>query len=454
MILVREVNITSANAITQFQYTLEGNADLRFYISGNLMSHFTDPTSKSTSPAFELGLGFHVLKWKYEHIDQHDYACIHNIAVTGSEEGGGAFCRECAPGHVSEARSKKCMACLPGEGSNPTKSKCEICPNSTYSDTQGTPCILCPNNTLTTENRTACVGKEHILLDGSSYRIENLTGVRNGQTGYTDGMCNRENKFHYCYGAFYGPIPSNYGTFWASVLNPDVINLPLDIYSGKLERGYFFGYVNSTFLASSDSEDMEMEDSDHTPCPSKGALANLGSRIDSITPLTPDSDSSSGFVVNYTHGDLCYLNKPFSSSITFICDKDEGDGWPTFSYLSLVECHVSLEWKTRFACAICTSGDMGVLESDCESGQRYVYLVEGRECLLPNDTIFWSSDCSLVRELASSWPFIIGAGIFGVLLIVIVAFLVCFLKQRNKYVMLKEFSGELESGRSGEGEVG
>jgi hypothetical protein len=163
-------------------------------------------------------------------------------------------------------------------------------------------------------------------------------------------------------------------------------------------------------------------------------IVNLGSRVEFI------DKTKDGFTVRYSDGAACSLDSDdtFKTDIAFVCDKNEGDGWPMFIHRE--KCKYVFRWRTAFACKICAEEDMVKIEGNCLDGERTISLVEGPQCIVLNGTSYTehTEECSVTSELMKSWPIIIGLIALVFLLILAVIFFYCFCRIKNKYNQLLE----------------
>ena len=89
---------------------------------------------------------------------------------------------------------------------------------------------------------------------------------------------------------------------------------------------------------------------------------NLGSEIEKVRY------TDYGFDVLFHYGDNCDIfgKERFSSSIKFICDPSEGDGWPKMiPEDGDNQCHRAFEWRTASVCKQCTNKDVKLVHEEC-----------------------------------------------------------------------------------------
>lgn len=382
-----------------------------------------------------------MLKWVFHHKKEDDVlARIHRITIYGVDEGSAAFCEQCPTGTISRSKASRCQPCGIGQTSNADNTECIACEAKEYNDAPGNPlgCMQCPSHSYANQNNTACLG--HKILDLSneakedfySVDIRNLTGIDGQEAGYNDGICKRERLQPFCRDTFYGPIEGDENFFYLSVLNPSNFELPQYAKVDELPMGYAYGVIRKKHMSLS---------ADHFSLPDEVCVnnfehlvVNLGSRIDYVNK-SPD-----GFRVRYVDGADCDMDglEKYKSDIHFICDKSEGDGWPSFSHTK--KCEYVFRWKTIHACKVCEEDDMQKIESSCYDGERTVSMVEGKTCRSVNGTAYseYTEDCSVASEWMKSWPVILGIVSFAVLTFMAGIFFFYYCKIKSKYNRLIE----------------
>ena len=200
----------------------------------------------------------------------------------------------------------------------------------------------------------------------------------------------------------------------------------------------------------------------------KSAAKSLGDTINfERLPDTPGD----GVLVRYTGGtpgclsraapdDDTLVPRAREAAIHFVCDVLAGRGSPTHRpHVETIEtapCYYEFEWRSIFACRLCTMDDYDYVETDCLRGQaeRQYFWKEPRHCYqgvaLPATTTF---ACENVKV-----GFLAVAMVLGGLLLALVAVVILFFRNRrihSEYAILKsthgsdaEVSGLMDAGPS------
>lgn len=227
----------------------------------------------------------------------------------------------------------------------------------------------------------------------------------------------------YCHNTLYGPLTDtadSHSFFYISVGNPSILEATnSEIYDSRSDQ---IGYAFALFPQNSDIINFHHED-----CGS--ILINLGTVLHSIQTLSNES-----LVLNYSEGSICDLKskKPYSSSLQLICDKSELDGWP-FLYRQRDECHYEFQWRTQYACPLCSSEEMTKIEGTCKSGTRSVKYIENENCLLLSENYVTYESCSEYLETATKASSILGLVIILLLMVVTTLMCICVSIQKGKY---------------------
>lgn len=445
LILTRKLTITEDNAYIQFIYSVSNtqSADTRllFSIDGVVYGSYKDPVVMQITDKFPLAKGARVLRWIYRHFpagvtDTEDLAKIHNIVITGSNEGGAPSCITCPDGSVSPARSGQCIDCPAGSSSNVDKSQCVVCKDNDYSDRAGSICMPCPDQTYSNADHSYCLISNDLIFNKGKIHVQELSGISQGKEGYVAGICELERLEFYCHETFYGPVTGNNNYFYISVGNPGSLVFPTYSRLDKHNKGYVYGVMNKKDLQIRESE---LEIPDNT-CQDEFSrmVVNLGSRMHSVNA------TDLGFKIKYTDGALCKLSGEiaYSTEVEFICDKYEGEGWPI--YQGQIDCDLKFLWRTKYACRMCNPFNMIEIKGICDDGEREVHLSETADCRMvdSNTTYSWTEECNATAEVIETWPMILGLSILLVMLALSLVLFGCFCKVRNQYQQLIEYREE------------
>ena len=431
-------NIIETDAYFVFSWSLGrvygSSSRLSLEIDGLTKVIITTEDFQATSSRFPLSPGMHVIRLIYHHNTATagtDWCTIHWTAIKGSDIGGAPTCEKCPSGYYSTQGVAECIACPTGFTSNAEGTDCEQCPPNTYSDIAGNRdgCIPCPMYTVPSANRTYCVTQGDIRVGNKTeYAIGNLTGIKGSQSG----LCGSDEFALLCLGTYYGPVHGSNSDFYLSVLNPSSLNLDMYANYDDLSPGYAYGLIDKSHLYLTASQ-LKMPDS---PCVSNSdqMLVNLGSRIQSVLP------SSQGVNITYDHGSTCSHSDTYSLSLFLECNKSEGAGFPVYQNTS--GCHYSFLWRSRLACPICSISDMSEIRSSCIDGIRYIYYVEGRNCVVRSDqaTLYFIESCGELMEVMNTTAALVICGVVVGLLLLAVVVLACFCKVKRQYETLLEHS--------------
>ena len=426
--------IVEKDAYFEFAWSMgrayESNSRLAVEVDGNTLLILNTVDFQRTSERIYLSRGQRVLRLVYHHRSSQlnaEWCIIHWVAIKGSDTGGSPACETCPYGYYSNAKMTSCTACPAGSTSNAEMTACVACPDNTYSDIAGNSegCMPCPEFTTPSANRTYCIGKERIGVNQTVFVIGNLTGESSNS-----GLCSEEKFALSCLGQFYGPIHAPNSEFYVSVLNPSALHMDMYANYDNMSIGYAYGLLPKGNLSLTGAQ-LKVPDSS---CGSNAdkLLVNLGSRIESV--LTHPQ----GFNISYINGSKCDRNGNYSLTLSLKCDKIENEGFPEFQTAN--GCNYQFQWKSRLACPICSKADMSEIRSPCYDGVRYIYYVEGRNCIVRNDQqmLYFIESCTAFGEvLSTTAALVIVFVVLGLLLVALVV-LGCFCKVNKKYRRLLE----------------
>lgn len=418
-VLERNVNVTESGTV-QFEVLFfngpESQSWLSFEVNDQVFATFRENLTKSTFTV-HLDPGLAVLRWThYQEADSSSSAIIYSLLITGTEEGGAAFCQPCPSRRYSTISSSKCEECAPGYTHTQNHTDCQRCPINMISGSQD--CENCPFNTVANSEQTMCIGLDYLEWGYIGFNISRLTG-RN-----RPNICANSPRLSLlCSGNVYGPVPAGDGSsFYLSVLNPgDMSKLPY----AKAQNS-IFSYAWGLF---------PRETSPNGPkkaIETDSILASLGTKIEEI------EQTSLGFTIKYAQGANCpSSNLLFSSEIAFICDKSEGDGWPQLTSQHL--CTYMFTWRTKLACRQCQEAELEVIKGRCEENTRQIQYIEPDFCLyFPNSTTqIVEMDCIEAFDFTSTWLALLGlaliVGLIGA--VALLAYKLCNVQQRYQLLL-------------------
>ena len=338
------VNVLESSATFLCKLSLTGPTSVDVEIDGVLHQLLSESEDLIVSAALELGR--HEIRWHYKGAPESE-ARLHWVAVKGLGLGGAPECLPCPQGYFSPANSSACLPCPPGSTHTVFHEACELCPQLSYNSISGSMCMPCPEFTVPSEDHSKCMIGLHMLqVSNRTFEIGSLAEGKE--------ICDSRP----CLGHLYGPVESNEGSFYLSVLNPDTLD--------SEEWAFAWGVLQGSM--------------------SSLKTVNLGrqAQVETI---------DKGFVVKYTEGSPCSESFHYASTVNFTCSSAEG--WPTL--VSASQCEFKFHWETRSACALCQSPT--IVRSVCKDGVRMAMLKS--DCMgLP---AHWEEPCTVLWELMGSW---------------------------------------------------
>lgn len=430
LVLTYEVNVMELEGNFEFSWSMSSNPQsmsrLIVAVDGSMVAGYSGNEYHAKSKLFPLQKGLRVVQLTYRHAGtSQEWCSIHWLSIRGSDKGGAPACFPCIPNSISPPGSDICSPCPAGTMANEDHTICQSCPANTYADKPGDSqgCRACPVYSLANSNRTMCIGPANITYGNFVYMLENLTGIREGNNGYSNGLCSQQEFALFCKDSFYGPLHNHGNEFYLSILNPSILTLSSFRHFDSLPLGYAFALLNKSLLTITGSH------SPVEPCATDTShfIVNLGSRIESIQP------SGLGFNISYSAGSACPHKGTFSSQVQLICDKQEGDGYPEIAQID--GCNYQFQWRSRLACPLCEQWQIREVRSICVKGERYVYLVEGGNCTMlgwGKEARSWVEPCSQVEEVMNSK---LALGLFVVLVGLVLAasiIFACFCKVNRR----------------------
>eukprot|EP00698_Gefionella_okellyi_P006074 TRINITY_DN15540_c0_g1_i1.p1 TRINITY_DN15540_c0_g1~~TRINITY_DN15540_c0_g1_i1.p1 ORF type:complete len:993 (-),score=135.81 TRINITY_DN15540_c0_g1_i1:53-2974(-) len=306
--------------------SIEVNIDARSYPLSML----------GTSASYDLPIGSHKIRFTFRRsnlavapgIDPQ--FIVNSVAIRGvaSSLSGADKCTNCTTGMYAMNAGTMCSTCSPGTYSLGAAAQCSPCPADTFNKRSGqSSCLSCGVGTSAPPGSSACVNNCSLTVGSNVYdmskmeRLNDMYGpIRdNSSQTYFLNMCHESTANHTCLDANGNPIPS---------------------YACQLTNQ---GWSTST-----------------------GDVINF-------YPLPGTGNATFGLIVGYTNGDACSKIGPRSSNITLICDMMAGVGSPTVPQGNVVEastCRYNFEWRSIYACPLCTAKDYRQIVGACTGGQK------------------------------------------------------------------------------------
>ena len=417
-ILERVVNILQISGNIEFSLHFSkeshSNSWVNIEVNDQLFASFPESTASNEPISIRLELGQSTIRWTH-HQEDNSAASISSILIVGVDEGGAGYCVPCPVRYFSANASSTCTPCAPGYTHTPDRTSCQRCPVNMISTDTG--CETCPFNTEANSEQTMCIGLDYLSWGMAGYNISRLTG-RNGHN-----ICESNPRLQLlCSGNVYGPvILNNDVSFYFSILNPGNMS-NVHYYEPGSGAGYAWGLYPYNNPQKTLNEDCE---STHT-------LVNLGSKIEEIRYTLH------GFSILYSQGSICPAgNSHYTTEIEFICDKEEGDGWPQF--INHAKCNYFFTWRSKIACRQCQDSELQVITGRCIDNIRQIQTSEPSFCLyFPNSTSqIIETDCNSAADFAATW-FAIGGGVVIVTLFIAIVMLVwklCNMQHRYQLLM-------------------
>lgn len=422
LFLNRFINIESNFGFVKvnYEFSTKGSGSIDVYVDGTFIETWT---GHQKNEAFvNLNQGQHYVQWVYwaaEGIEEE--VKIYSMKIFGSDEGSAQRCLSCIEGYISNSSQSFCTACPEGTSSNIDNTKCVKCPENTYSNSAIGKCIKCPTGAVPNADQTNCIGTDYAYFNLSSYYLRNISGYG---TVENDGVCDMPTAQLYCHQTFYGPLPDNNVDFYISILNPSILELPnADYYYSKSPAFAFAVFDKKHFTGYSSNQDS---------CIQEKLIINLGTIISKMSPL------QNGYKITYSHGDTC-ISDPYyyNSTISIICDKKTGTGWPVFESESM--CTFNFRWLTKFGCRECLTHELKTVSSECVNGIRTYKKIENEDCITSYfEQTEWTESCSEVDEIIDSWPMIVGLSLLACFILVSLISLVVYCKYKRRYDRLNE----------------
>ena len=346
------------------------NRDLgafELYVDGVLVKKLESIVK--TAENFVLAQGMHVVEFVYmKSGESREEVRVFEISVSGSEVGSADFCVSCPEGFVTlyeMGLAVSCRACPAGFESDEDHGECVRCQPGFFNDIIGDICKPCPKGSYSNQENIACVGNNILSFHGKEIFLKAL--LNTSTSDQQDTVCSHLSSQIYCYSNFYGPISSKEEFFYISVANPAVFTLNSSEVietnpSDPLPETFGYAFMIKNHFSSTDS------------CLKSEQIINIGRRLTSIL------NTSSGFTMEYTGGDKCESSY-YHTIINFICDKSSIAGWPSIKFSN---CSVLVEWKTKYACPICSEKSLHVTQSRCIDNSYTVIKSEGPSCIYPS----------------------------------------------------------------------
>ena len=282
-------------------------------------------------------------------MDELSEAMLYQLNVTDFVGGSASACRPCAAGYFASADSTYCHVCPAGSWSLEGASACQPCSVGTFAPAQGaSECLSCGMGTTSNAALTDCV-TDCTYTDVANGLLYDLTPLGDTENMHPAGVfmnhryylnvCTREHTNTSCTDGDGNPIR----TF-------------------ACQQSFAWGYSIDI------GDTIGFEDRSNYPL--------------ATTPAAPGS----GIVVHYTHGDSC-AHSDRETYVDMICDPDAGVGRPTApaAHNTSVEvpqgsCNYTFEWRTAYACPVCTATMLSPRVGDCLDGVRQMSLQMTQPC--------------------------------------------------------------------------
>jgi len=308
--------------------------NFNIYVNQSLYAFWWADWTRGTvkmNSTFNLRAGTHDVAFIYRHYTSNNEAGnakIYTISFTGVRDGGATECVACPVGTYSTEGVSVCTPCSVGTYADRLNStQCSPCPANTYQNDVGQKeCKPCGTNTYTPPGAAFCSDNNcTFIMNDTVYYLGNLTKTNGAYGPLVDGT-----------NAYYLNVCSRNSTC------TDRRGISLNSYACEVG-------VNET--------------------------VSLGTVV-SYYPL--ESPSEEGLVMRLTDGTrgrCSNLNgtKPREANITFICDPLAGSGTPTIVSVNDTLCSYNFEWRSVFACPLCTERHYSSQLTVCQNGQQWRY---------------------------------------------------------------------------------
>ncbi|KAL0233528.1 hypothetical protein PCE1_002043 [Barthelona sp. PCE] len=328
-----------------------------------------------------------------------DSVRIANVVIQGDERGGGVECKACAGGSISGNKASVCDLCPAGKHSSEDKKQCIPCTKNKYADTEGlAECMECGTGTV-----APVAGSDHCTPECE------LSLTKGGKT------------YDYSFRAIddqFGPVIDQGEMYYVSLCdrNTSHFNNNTCVRNGVALQTY-------ACMVSSYAD----------------TVYDLGHEEN--FRFLDDTDPTKGLKVSFSRGDAgCYRGGyRREMHIDMICDLDAGYGAPSFNISESVEyapCKYQLEWKTAYACPLCTDDMLTKVIGECIHGKRSVSWRPKGKCHSESPVYF--ENCSGVS--ISIWTII-----FVVMIVFILGGLIAFYIYRNRSITAQYKALRLQS---------
>lgn len=361
--LQTSVSIKSFEGILNFTYKIinKGSGSFELYIDKRLYKILNSEEKKDE--LITLPNGEHLIELAYVKLDADaEEVRIYQLSIIGSGIGGASQCIQCPVGYASQQGSAICSACPIGHTSDSGNNNCEECVEGTVNLYKGNKCSSCPIGSTNNLDHSLCVALPYLNFTDSSYFLYALSNMSLNSS--QENVCSSLSSQLYCYETFYGPIDSDEGEFYLSIINPSLLELPGIPYLETQSIGYNFGVIKQQTVLGTDNKDK---------CKQEEKIINFGRKLKEVT------DYGNHFSIEYSDGDLCENGERFRTEVGVYCDKTDGYGWPAI--YSLDNCTVRIIWESKYGCRICKENDMKTVTGECLNGQQDVSVIEGEDCI-------------------------------------------------------------------------
>ncbi|EKX51696.1 hypothetical protein GUITHDRAFT_102302 [Guillardia theta CCMP2712] len=360
---------------------------------------------------------------------KEDRAVIDSIVVTGVQDGGAIECVACPPGFVSDEQASICAPCPPGQFAAGGGSSCAPCTAGTFTATPGSSsCRLCGHGTFSHIGAASC----DVSPTNCRYTVDD-------ETIYDLGELARVGK------PMWGPVvdSNNSMNYYINICSQSHANGTCAGRGGDAARSFacqestlFDDFNDNAFAVSR----LHVLQSDQVP----DCNDSLG---DTMAFYTLPQRPRNGLMVSIQGGEKCWNGGTRSLNITMYCDPEAGPGFPSLIPGMPVEqkkCGYALQWRSQYACPLCTNEDMRTLPGECSvTGKRPVHMVwkEPKVCHggldLP-EVIYEDCQAVLLDKSKVTMIIVSGVSVFGILLTGLIYLYFRNRKIYREYSVLKE----------------
>ena len=368
-VLTKSFNISSLNnSHLSYQFTINSKNDnkesFQIRLNGRNIESHNETTLKNNTIAFN-NTGIYQLQFIYNRTDSLNseiFATITDIEIVGVDKG-----------------IKKCIKKI-------------IIPEKQYSITKVSTCPLYSKWVL---SESRCLINDFII--NRSYNlIFNLRSVQSFLQKecfyrHTDSSILNRKGINYhneeCIGRLIGPIRDhNKNLFYMNIIEPikkDKLDSSLKIEPN--DKGFFFLVETSNRQEST----IVVNNTSKLSTTNKREIVNIAKNLNLIKILPYIDDSSYlnkyGIYLEYGDGDKCKEDntKTYSTILIIYCDKSSLMTQPDF--IGYKDCVFYFILYTETICPNCLYSDIVKFNTECNNGNRVVYIKESPMCIINKD---------------------------------------------------------------------